>query len=132
MTSDSTVILAVNNFGLLWMQLKSTFPEPLMQTIQQESSLPLGATVKQSIIGIPTPFNGRKVPTDPSVKSVVQKEIGQYRADNAASCRALHKPPCGVPTFRPLWLPSRVCIGAVSQRFTCISTQDSEQWRSRP
>lgn len=84
MGSVSTVILAVNNPGFLWMQFKPALPEPLTQAVQQELSLPLSAAVKQSIISIPTSFYGRKVPTDPSVEGVMQKEIRQNGADDAA------------------------------------------------
>nr|WP_263645075.1 MULTISPECIES: hypothetical protein [Marinobacter] len=89
MGSDSTVILAVNNPGFLWVQLKPALPEPFTQAVQQESSLPPSTAMKQTIVSIPTPFYSRKVPTpDPSIEGVMQKGIGQNRADNSNNNRA--------------------------------------------
>jgi len=90
------VILAVDNLGLLRMELQSTIREALLQRIFQMFGLLPCAAVTNTIIGVPLEGNARIVPLHPRIEGIVQEQVRQQRTDHAA-LRGTFIPPLKLP-----------------------------------
>jgi hypothetical protein len=80
--SGAIGIFAVNDPGLLRVQLQKALRKPLFQRLMQLKRLCLAATMADGVIGIAFERDVRELPVHPAVERVVKKKIRQYGADN--------------------------------------------------
>ena len=83
------IILAIDDPRLLRMEFQSTVQQPLCNCLPNRLGLPFRSTVHDDIIGVPLEWKTRIVRRHPSVKCIMQKQIGQQRAGHATLWRAL-------------------------------------------
>ena len=77
-------VLAVYDFGLLGMQLKSTLTKPLAHLVQSKLRLHQTPAVHHTIIGIAAEPHTPKMTVYPAVEGIVQKQVGQQWTDDTA------------------------------------------------
>ena len=78
------VVLAIDDLGLLRVELQPTRREAFLQCGFQLLGLLLRPTVADPIIRISLERYAGKVPPHPGIERVVQKQVGQQRTDDTA------------------------------------------------
>src|SRR4029453_12779788 len=71
-------VLAVNDLGLLRVQLQLAFRKPLFQRLTQLKRLCLALAMTDRIVGISLERNGRILSSHPTVEDVVKKQICKH------------------------------------------------------
>jgi hypothetical protein len=69
------------------MHLQMAFRQASLKLNLEGFGLLLTATVHQSVIRIPTPWENRMCPRHPDIERVVKKEIGQDWADDSPNAK---------------------------------------------
>jgi hypothetical protein len=80
--SGAIGIFAVNDPGLLRVQLQTALRKPLLQRLMQLKRLCLAPTMADGVIGIAFKRDVRELPVHPAIKRIVKKKIRQHGADN--------------------------------------------------
>src|SRR3954449_8666158 len=80
--SSAIGIFAVNDLGLLRVQLQTAFRKPLLQRLMQFKRLCLAPTMADGVIGVAFDRDVREFPVHPTIKRIVKKKIRQHRTDN--------------------------------------------------
>ena len=112
--ASAIVVLAVDDPGFRRMHLQTAFRQTSSKLRLEGFCFLLATAVHQSIICIPTPWEIRVCPCHPGIKRIVEKEVGQI---------GLTIPPCGVPQFRSIVVPSSFTMGALSHLSIYISAR---------
>ena len=76
------VILTVDNFRLLQVQLQSTFRKSPFDRHPKSFRFGFAPTVTNPIIGVPLKWNLRILPLHPSIERIMQKEIRKQGTDH--------------------------------------------------
>src|SRR3954470_23703810 len=82
--SDAIGIFAVDDPGLLRVQLQMALRKPLLQRLMQLERLCLAPTMADGVIGVAFKRDVRELPVHPAIERIVKKKIRQHRTDNRA------------------------------------------------
>src|SRR5689334_16796241 len=81
--ASAIVVLAVDEPGFHRMHLQTALRQTSLKLRLEGFCFLLATAVHQSIICIPTPWEIRVCPCHPGIKRIVEKEVGQNRANHA-------------------------------------------------
>src|SRR3984893_4514060 len=81
-------VLAVDHFGLLWMEHQPAFGKPPFQDLTQRQGLALAPAVADDVVGVPLERHPWKPPLQPDIERVMQEQIGQEWADDPSLRRS--------------------------------------------
>jgi hypothetical protein len=81
-------VLAIDDRGLLRMEIQPAFQESPLQNLAQPRSFMLATAVADDVVGIPLKRNTGKSPLQPYIEHIVQKQISQKGANDAALWRS--------------------------------------------
>jgi hypothetical protein len=75
------LILAIDDLCLFRMKFQSAVPQPFTDGRPHFLGFPLGPAVLDDFIGLPLKWHMRIVRRHPSIECVMQKQIGEQRAE---------------------------------------------------
>ena len=78
-----TSILAVHYLRFVWMHFEAAHGKPVLQRCFYSQRFRFRPAVYQPIVSIAAPRNTRKRSSYPGIERIVQKEIGEDRADHS-------------------------------------------------
>jgi hypothetical protein len=127
---SSILILAVDNLGLLRVELQSTRPEPLRQLLPQALRLRLRPTVTPRIIGITFARDVGMVPRHPRIERVMHEEVRPHGAQYTSYKVAKNVVECATSSPREALRPG-YGAGFLGAPLTLVKPDDVPTKRER-